>query len=170
MTDKKGLMKQAKDMGVTFSYSDSAETIQDKINAHNLNIRTAEDVLKEEKAMKATQNDGLVYVACKLPNGIRFETSYGEVILKGVKMSELVKAGGFLPSGSYFITPVDRKAWNEIMKKYGDQPFIKNKIIFAKEDYGHAQGMAKEIDAEVVTGYEQVNPKKLRTKKHNIEE
>ena len=60
------------------------------------------------------------------------------------------------------LAPVERKAWDEIMKKYGDQPFIKNKVIFAKEDYGHAQGLAKEIDAEVVTGYEQVNPKKLR--------
>ena len=167
--NKQELMAKAKEMGVTFSYADTAEKINEKIQLHLAKeaekVRTADEVEQEVKAVKAVQDDGLVNVACKIPNGIRFNTPYGEYMLKGVRMSEIVKAGGYLPAGSYNITPIPAKAWEWIKEHYKDQPFLINKIIFAEREYNSAVAKAKDLDKDVESGFEQIDPKKTRTKK-----
>lgn len=164
--DKKELMKKAKELGVRFSYNESAEKINEKIQLKlaqvNEEVRSEETIDGEVKQLKVNKQ-GIVKVACKLPNGIRFETPYGEVLLKGVRMSEIVKAGGYLPTGTYNITPVDANAWDWILANYSDQPMIQNGVIFAEEKYESAKSKALELTDEVKSGFEQIDPKKLKT-------
>ena len=127
----------------------------------------AKEVLKQEVSK------GNVTVCCGFPMGLKLSLKGGMVKLNGVPLSHIVsasRAGTFLPAGKYGTTVLTADQWEEVLAKYGKCDFIKNGIVFAKENYQEAVEVAEE-KSEKDLGFEQIDPKKTkRTQKANLDE
>ena len=100
---------------------------------------------------EGSQGSRLIYVYCKLPNGMIFSTPKGgQVKLNGSNTSSII--------GGYGETAVPADEWAEVMKVWSKHPAITSNAIFAAEKSENGKEQAKE-QAEVKTGLEPVDPK-----------
>lgn len=93
-----------------------------------------------------------VYVYCKLPNGMQFQTPFGVVVLKGTNDAQIV--------GGYGRTFVSQKAWEYILSVYGGMKVFNksNPVIFEAEKASYGDDAAKEQGEDTTTGMEQKAP------------
>lgn len=85
-------------------------------------------------------------VGCKLPNGLVLEQDGYSVVLNGAN-SSLVVGGYGLTEG------VDKDAFDKWLTVHSNQPYIKNKLVFAQAKTNSAQAKASE-NATVKSGLE----------------
>lgn len=107
-----------------------------------------------------------VSVACKLPHGLHIQLrktttkrdgevseGFGPVVtLKGANDRDAV-AGHGITHG------VDKELFEAWLKQEAEQPFIKNKLVFAQERENSAVAQAKEQEKNI-TGFEGIDPAK----------
>lgn len=108
-------------------------------------------------ATENIQSGVFVTVKSKLPFGRSFATPDGKVhVIKGMNQGILVKTEGLL--GQYATTRLNKDAWDYFTKVYAEDDCLKNKVIFADVKAKNAAAQAKEIEKDVKTGMEQINP------------
>ena len=107
----------------------------------------------------------VVYVFANLPNAQSFKLGDGTVItVEGMTVSNLKKpGGGFFPGGKFGVTPVDREAWGEVLRIYGQMRMFQNKLVFAADTLEEGKAKARELGG-LRHGYEQVDPNSDRVK------
>lgn len=107
-----------------------------------------------------------VTVACKLPHGLHIQireiekTRDGEiskgigpvVTLNGANHDEAIAGHGFTPD-------VDKEFFDKWLSQNKEQPFVKNKLVFAQEKEGSAKAQAKDQKGNK-TGFEGIDPQK----------
>lgn len=81
----------------------------------------------------------LVYIGCKLPNGLILKVGQKTVELKGANDSRII--------GGYGLTPVPSDFWEAWEAQYKDSPFIEKKLVFAQATMAKAEGQAKEQES-----------------------
>ena len=94
-----------------------------------------------------------VTVGCKLPHGLKFTVADKTVTLSGANSTTIV--------GGYGLTEgVDKGVFDEFLKLYADQPFVKNELVFAQANTKSAASKATEQAAEKtgLEGLPQDNP------------
>ena len=108
----------------------------------------------------APQKSGnFVTVKSKLPYGLSFAAPDGKVYkINGMNQGLVVKTEGLI--GLYATTQLDADVWAYFTRAYAEQPYLKNKIIFADVSAQRAEAIAKEIekDDSTNTGMEQIDP------------
>lgn len=95
-----------------------------------------------------------VTVGCKLPNGLVLEVEGQTVTLNGNRQ----EAGHV--TGGYGLTQVDKAFFDAWLSIHGQQPYIKNGVVFAQSSQNSARSQARE-QAGTVSGLEplsQENP------------
>jgi hypothetical protein len=113
-------------------------------------------------------------IGCKLPSGLKLEI--GKPHDPGYKSAELNGANqgkytGRADSGRIFVpttehgyglTQIDSELWGEWKKRHkvNAEKWLRDGVLFVVEDKASAQAAAAD-GAEVVTGFEQLNPDKL---------
>lgn len=106
--------------------------------------------------------DNFISVMSKFPHDLSFILPNGKIkIIKGMPQNKLVVAnsqGMTMPFGSYAKTELTAEEWSFFANLHRDQPFIKNKIIFAETNEKRAASAVKELDEEVKSGMEQIDP------------
>lgn len=108
----------------------------------------------------APQKSGnFVTVKSKLPYGLSFKTPDDKTHkINGMNQGLVVKTEGLM--GLYATTQLDAGAWAYFTRAYAEQPYLKNRVIFAEVSAERAAAKAKEIekDASTKTGMEQIDP------------
>ena len=139
---------------------------KEQVVTEALNAKETEDLEKADAKQTETAK-GNVTVACGIPMGLKLELKNGPLVLKGVPLSHIVsarKGGGYLPAGKYGLTTVTAAQWEEILATYKNHDFIVNGVVFADESKDAVVAKAEE-SSEKKMGFEQVDPKKTKTKK-----
>lgn len=150
-----------------------ANTKKEKKVMKELEQKASVENVEAKEVLKQEVSKGNVTVCCGFPMGLKLSLKGGMVKLNGVPLSHIVsatKSGTFLPAGKFGTTVVTADQWEEILAKYGKCDFIKNKVVFAENDYNEAVEVAKE-ESQKEIGFEQIDPKKTkRTQKANLDE
>lgn len=105
------------------------------------------------------KSGNFVTVKSKLPYGLSFSAPDGKIhTINGMNQGLVVKTEGLM--GLYATTRLDSEAWTYFTRAYAEQPYLKNKIIFAEVTTDRAAAKAKEIekDLSTATGMEQIDP------------
>lgn len=105
-----------------------------------------------------------VSVACKLPHGLIMELgqpgseNYRSVKLRG---PNTLDARGKLPVtvGGYAFTQVPEDFWKAWSQQHKRAAFLLNRAVYSESDTDRAQAAAL-TDANLVTGFERLNPDK----------
>lgn len=117
--------------------------------------------------MADNNRQGSVVVCSALPNAIIFPLSDGRrVKINGKPLSHIVNAEGLgIASTRYGSTIVDSATWERVKREHHDSPFFKKtaNVIFEEGSQARADDRAKEQSKNLVTGLEQMDPKKTRT-------
>lgn len=110
----------------------------------------------DDATEKAHNND--VFVFANLPQPQSFKLADGTTItIAGMAVSRLkTPDGAFFPGGKYGVTPVNRDAWAEIMRTYGEMKMFKSRIIFAADTVEEGKARARELGG-LRHGYEPVD-------------
>ena len=110
-----------------------------------------------------------VYVFANLPTDQSFKLGNGQIVtINGLSVSSLRRPdGGFYRGGKYGVTPINRDAWAEVVKVYGNMRMFKSGIVFAADTLERGQAMARER-GDLRHGYEPVDPDgpKVKSKPH----
>lgn len=126
----------------------SAQAAQQPVNTNNV---------------PAPQKSGnFVTIKSKLPYGLSFATPDGKTHkINGMNQGLVVKTEGLM--GLYATTQLDADVWAYFTRAYAEQPYLKNKVIFAEVTAERADAKAKEIekDASTKTGMEQLDPNEV---------
>ncbi|EFY9786525.1 hypothetical protein NQT21_002459 [Shigella flexneri] len=96
----------------------------------------------------------MVTVGCKLPNGLVLEVGQKRVQVAGWRNNAVKIVGG------YGLTQVDKVFFDAWLAEHGQQPYVKNGVIFAQDKANSAVSQATEQKA-VKSGLEllpQKNP------------
>lgn len=113
--------------------------------------QTAEQAEAAQKNLTRRKASGdVVYVGCKLPNGLLLQVGNEAVELAGANASEIV--------GGYGVTPVSRDFWDAWAAEHRSYEPLKNDLIFVQDKELDARAQAKE--QKEVKGIEGVNPDK----------
>lgn len=112
------------------------------------------------KAAKADRAGGVVYVGCKLPNGVVLDldryvpiNDRGDVRLEKGKLPPVTLKGWafrvgidapLVSAGGYVFTPVPGEFWEEWIKRNGEGDLIASQMIIFGETMDAAQGKASE--------------------------
>ncbi|ENR5770034.1 hypothetical protein ACFXTU_002294 [Salmonella enterica] len=83
----------------------------------------------------------MVTVGCKLPNGLVLEVGTKRVQVAGWRNNDIKIVGG------YGLTPVEKSFWEAWLAKHGQQPYVKNGVIFAQDKANSAAAQATEQEA-----------------------
>lgn len=108
------------------------------------------------------KSGNFVTVKSKLPYGLSFATPDGKIHkINGMNQGLVVKTEGLM--GLYATTQLDADVWAYFTRAYAEQPYLKNKVIFAEVTTDRADAKAKELekDASTKTGMEQLNPNEV---------
>ncbi len=108
------------------------------------------------------KSGNFVTVKSKLPYGLSFATPDGKTHkINGMNQGLVVKTEGLM--GLYATTQLDADVWAYFTRAYAEQPYLKNKVIFAEVTAERADAKAKEIekDASTKTGMEQLDPNEV---------
>ena len=123
----------------------------------NRSVQVAKQPANTNPAADVKQSGAFVTVKSKLPFGRSFATPDGKVhVINGMNQGLLVKTEGLL--GMYATTQLPKDVWDYFAKVYANGACLKNKIIFADVKAENAAAQAKEIEKDVKTGMEQINP------------
>lgn len=117
-------------------------------NAKTPNPEQVEATQKNLTRRKATGD--VVFVGCKLPNGLLLQVGHEAVEIAGANSSELV--------GGYGLTPVPKDFWEAWVAEHRSYEPLRNDLIFVQGKKDDAKAQAKE-QAET-KGIEGVNPDK----------
>lgn len=108
-------------------------------------------------AVAAKPGGNFVTVMSKLPTGLVFTTPDGKKhVINGMNQGLLVKTEGML--GRYAATRLDAEVWEYFAKAHAEQDYLKKKAIFAEVRESDAKAKAKELEKDVKTGMEQIDP------------
>lgn len=126
------------------------------------------DTSKESvKNVSNTSNSKLVYIACGMPLGIKFDdVSNGNggvktVILPGINQSLAGQATGVLnASGNAVLVSIDADDWEDIKRKHGKERCFTSIPPLLLEVKNEAEFNARKSEdiAEMQTGVDPVNP------------
>lgn len=126
------------------------------------------DTSKENvKNVSNTSNSKLVYIACGMPLGIKFDdVSNGNggvktVILPGINQSLAGQATGVLnASGNAVLVSIDAADWEDIKRKHGKERCFTSIPPLLLEVKSEAEFNARKSEdiAEMQTGVDPVNP------------
>jgi hypothetical protein len=123
--------------------------------------QTAQSSAKKVTQVSAAarpQGGNFVTVMSKLPWGLTFATPDGKKhVINGMNQGLLVKTEGML--GRYAATRLDAEVWEYFAKAHAEQDYLKKKAIFAEVRESDAKAKAKELEKDVKTGMEQIDPK-----------
>lgn len=125
----------------------------------NKSVQTANKSAKNNTVPAPQKSGNFVTVKSKLPYGLSFAGPDGKVHrINGMNQAVVVKTEGLM--GLYATTQLEADVWAYFATAYAQQPYLKNKIIFAEVTADRAAAKAKEIekDASTQTGMEQINP------------
>jgi len=115
------------------------------------NQPTAEQVEATQKNLTRRKASGdVVYVGCKLPNGLLLQVGNEAVELAGANASEIV--------GGYGVTPVSRDFWEAWAAEHRSYEPLKSGLLFMQDKQDDAKAQAK--DQKDVKGIEGVNADK----------
>lgn len=127
----------------------------------NKSVQGAQNPAKKTvqiSAVAAKPGGNFVTVMSKLPTGLVFTTPDGKKhVINGMNQGLLVKTEGML--GSYAATRLDAEVWEYFAKDHAEQDYLKKKAIFAEAKESNAKAKAKELEKDVKTGMEQIDPK-----------
>lgn len=80
----------------------------------------------------------MVTVGCKLPNGLMLEVGPKQVQVAGWRNNAVKIVGG------YGLTQVEKAFWEAWLAEHGQQPYVKNGVIFAQDKANSAAAQATE--------------------------
>lgn len=116
-----------------------------------------------QQNMPAVKKSGnFVTVKSKLPFGLTCVMPDGRTyVIKGMNQSKLIKVGSLF--GAYESTLLDADVWSYFAKVHSQEPYIKNKIVFAETDERYANDKSLELskDSSTKTGMEQADPNSI---------
>lgn len=125
----------------------------------NKGVQAAKQPVNVQNVSAPEKSGNFVTVKSKLPYGLSFATPDGKVHkINGMNQGLVVKTEGLM--GLYATTQLDADVWAYFTRAYAEQPYLKNKIIFADVKAENAEAKAKEIekDESTKTGMEQIDP------------
>ena len=151
----------------------TTDNVQTKATATGALSVIAETTEEPTKKLSDAKTDDLVYIACGMPLGIKFDDvdngngGYKTVSFPGVNHALKGKKKGILaPAGNAVLTALPRKEWEDIKRKHGRERAFTRVPPLLMEMKSEKEFKARRDEiAEMRTGVEPVDPKTVGVEK-----
>lgn len=153
----------------TTNKSASAKTTKNTATA-----KIVTDTAQEKAASVSSSSSNLVYIACGMPLGIKFDdVDNGNGGFKTLEFPGInhalagLKSGILLPSGNAVLVSIDKNDWEDIKRKHGRERCFTSvpPLLLEVKNEAEFKARSKEDIAEMKTGVDPVSPKEAQVEK-----